>query len=107
MRPEVSQIRVGTQSLDKSATYGSIVAVTKDQRIIAAIHLVMEADDKLGSALRMLQGICPLAGEHIMDAQRHNLDAITHMQIRPMPWRYFGSSKKNLKRGLTTGKKAV
>ena len=58
--------------------------MNKDERIDYAIELVQRADDTLGSALRMLSGLSPLAADHIVDAQGQCLDAITHMQTRPL-----------------------
>ena len=58
--------------------------MTKDQRIDKAIALVEQADDLHGEALRMLNGASPWASEHIVNAQAHNLDAIAHMQTRPL-----------------------
>ena len=58
--------------------------MNKDERIDYAIELVQRADDTLGSALRMLSGLSPLAADHIVEAQGQCLDAITHMQTRPL-----------------------
>lgn len=58
--------------------------MSKDQKIDYAIELVQRADDMLGSALRMLGGMSPLAKEHIVEAQGQCLDAITYMQTRPL-----------------------
>lgn len=71
--------------------------MTKTERIDYAIELVRRADDTLGSALRMLSGLSPLASEHIVEAQGQNLDAITHLE----------EAKKSLRTGLTTSKKSV
>lgn len=68
--------------------------MTKDQRIDKAIALVQEADELHCAALRMLKGAMRLAADHIVDAQAHNLDAITHMQTRPLKRK----TKKVLKR---------
>ena len=72
--------------------------MSKDQKIDYAIELIERADDMMGSALRMIGGMNPLASEHIVEAQGQCLDAITHMQTRPL---------KKLKRGLTDSKKSV
>lgn len=88
MRPEVSPIRENAKSLlTKFKPYGiCIVIMTKDQRINKAISLVGQADDILGDALRMLPKSvsCRLAADHVVDAQGQCLDAITHMQTRPL-----------------------
>ena len=64
--------------------YCRALMMSKDKRIDHAIELVQRADDTLGSALRMLSGLNPLAAEHIVDAQFQCDDAITHMQTRPL-----------------------
>jgi len=71
--------------------------MSKISRVEYAIELVRRADDMLGSALRMLSGLSPLASEHIVEAQGQNLDAITHLE----------EAKKKLRKGLTTARKSV
>lgn len=71
--------------------------MSKSSRVEYAIELVRRADDTLGSALRVLSGLSPLASEHIVEAQGQNLDAITHLE----------EAKKSLRRGLTTSKTRI
>ena len=72
--------------------------MTKNQRLDKAIEIVRQADFLHGEALRMLSGKCPLAAEHITEAQGQNLDAITHMEE---------AHEKKLRKGLTSSKKGV
>jgi hypothetical protein len=56
----------------------------KDKCIYKAIEFVNEADLLLGKALKVLYGDCPLASDHIVNAQYQCMDAITHMQTRSL-----------------------
>jgi len=61
--------------------------MTTDQRIMKAIQLVNQADDLCNEAKRLLHNTANytrLAGEDLCDAQYHLMDAVTHMQTRPM-----------------------
>ena len=83
-----------TRFNDSGIVFGMM---SKDERINYAIELVNRADDTLGDALRMLSGLNPLAAEHIVDAQYQYMDAVTHMQTRPL--------KKNSGKKLTNSRK--
>ena len=72
--------------------------MSKSSRVEYAIELVRRADDTLGSALRVLSGLNPLASEHIVEAQGQCLDAITHLETR---------SKKKSKKNLTSARECV
>lgn len=71
--------------------------MTRNEKIDCAIELVQRADDMLGEALRMLNGMRPLASEHIVESQGQCLDAVTHMQTRNLS-RKKKSSKSFLKK---------
>jgi hypothetical protein len=58
--------------------------MSNNERIDYAIELVLRADDTLRGAMRSLAGLNPLAAEHIVNAQGHCLDAVEHMQTRPL-----------------------
>jgi hypothetical protein len=61
--------------------------MTKGQCVDKAISLINEADDKCREALQLLHGTAiyaRLAAEDICDGQYHLMDAITHMQTRPL-----------------------
>ena len=60
--------------------------MTTDQRINKAISLFEQADDMCGEALRLLHSAtyCRLAAEHATDAQYQLMDAVTHLQTRPL-----------------------
>lgn len=81
--------------------------MTEKQRINKAIEIVSQADFKLGEALRMLAGICPLAAEHIVEAQGQCLDAITHMENRPIIRKLIKPVKRISERCLTKSNRVV
>jgi hypothetical protein len=61
--------------------------MTTDQRINKAIALVEQADDLCNQAKRLLHhtaNYTRLASEDMTDAQYHLMDAVTHMQTRPL-----------------------
>jgi hypothetical protein len=61
--------------------------MTTDQRIRKAISLVEKADDLCNEAKRLLHHTAiytRLAAEDMTDAQYHLMDAVTHMQTRPL-----------------------
>ena len=61
--------------------------MTKSKCVDRAIELIYEADAKCGEASRLLRGqarYIRLAAEDICDGQYHLMDAITHMQTRPL-----------------------
>lgn len=64
-----------------------IAIMTKSQRVDAAIALVQQADDMCNEAKRLLHHTARytrLAAEDLCDAQFHLMDAVTHMQTRPL-----------------------
>ena len=79
--------------------------MTKDQRIDKAIEIVSQADFQLGEALRMLNGACPLAADHIVEAQGQCLDAVIHMETRPLVRKLIRQLKNISGKGLTTFRK--
>jgi hypothetical protein len=61
--------------------------MTTDERINKAISLVQQADDLCNEAKRLLHHTAAytrLASEDMTDAQYHLMDAVTHMQSRPL-----------------------
>lgn len=55
--------------------------MTRETRFKKAIALIHEADNKHHEALHMLAGNALVAADHIVNAQSHNLDAITYLEI--------------------------
>jgi hypothetical protein len=72
--------------------------MSKSNRVEYAIELVRRADDTLGSALRVLSGLNPLAAEHIVESQGQCLDAITHLET---------GLKRKSKKNLTSARECV